>query len=67
MNSITSENRRQGASYVVSREEKVAFAERGYVHLRGVLSHEEVDEIEEVYNAFLRREIAVDVHPPCDA
>jgi hypothetical protein len=60
MSSTTSEDRRQGAKYVVSAEEKQTFAERGYVHLRGVLSPVEVDEIEKVYNAFLRREIPVE-------
>jgi phytanoyl-CoA hydroxylase len=60
MDITSSEHRRQGATYLVSPEEKEAFATRGYVHLRGVLSAEEVDEIETVYNAFLRREIAVE-------
>jgi phytanoyl-CoA hydroxylase len=60
MSSTTSEDRRQDARYVVSAEEKQMFAERGYVHLGGVLSPVEVDEIEKVYNAFLRREIAVE-------
>jgi phytanoyl-CoA hydroxylase len=60
MDTTSSEHRRQGATYLVSPEEKEAFATRGYVHLRGVLSAEEVDEIETVYNAFLRREIAVE-------
>jgi phytanoyl-CoA hydroxylase len=60
MRSTTSENRRQGASYVVSPEEVEAFTMRGYVHLRGVLAPEEVDEIEKVYDSFLRREIAVE-------
>ena len=55
-----SSNRRQPNSYVVSDDEREAFRRDGYVHLRGVLSPDEVDEIEAVYDAFLRREIAVD-------
>lgn len=45
---------------MVSDDERQAFRRDGYVHLPGVLSAEEVDEIEAVYDAFLRREIAVD-------
>lgn len=52
--------RRRPDSYVVSDDERQAFRRDGYVHLPGVLSAEEVDEIEAVYDAFLRREIAVD-------
>lgn len=53
------ENRRNGGTYTVSEIEKQTFLTKGYVHLRGVLSPEEVDEIEAVYDAFLRREISV--------
>ena len=45
---------------MVSDDEREAFRRDGYVHLRGVLSQAEVDEIEAVYDAFLRREIKVD-------
>ena len=55
-----SSHRRRPNSYVVSDDEREAFRRDGYVHLRGVLSPDEVDEIEAVYDAFLRREIAVD-------
>ena len=55
-----SSNRRRPNSYVVSDDEREAFRRDGYVHLRGVLSPDEVDEIEAVYDAFLRREIVVD-------
>ena len=55
-----SSNRRRPNSYVVSDDEREAFRRDGYVHLRGVLSPQEVDEIEAVYDAFLRREIKVD-------
>ncbi|MEY2400337.1 MAG: phytanoyl-CoA hydroxylase [Ilumatobacteraceae bacterium] len=51
--------RRQGDSYLVSDSEKEAFRADGYVHLRGVLSQEETDEIEQVYERFLRREVDV--------
>ena len=53
-------DRRQANTYIVSAEERGAFRRDGYVHLRGVLSKTEVDAIEAVYDAFLRREIAVD-------
>ncbi len=52
-------DRRKGATYVVSQEEIEAFRRDGYVHLRGVVSPEELAEIAAVYDAFLRREIAV--------
>jgi phytanoyl-CoA hydroxylase len=52
-------DRRRTDSYTVSDDERERFARDGYVHLRGVLSQVEVDEIEAVYDSFLRREIAV--------
>ncbi len=55
----TNETRRQGSTYVVSQEEVARFRNDGYVHLRGVLSADEMDEIERVYNAFLTRQISV--------
>ena len=51
--------RRRGDSYLVTDDDRSTFRRQGYVHLRGVLSQEEVDEIEEVYVRFLRREIEV--------
>ncbi len=51
--------RRNGSCYLVTEEEKQRFRTDGYVHLRGVMSAEEMDEIEEVYDRFLRREIVV--------
>ncbi len=53
-------DRRNGSTYVVTNDDRAAFARQGYLHLKGVLSQEEVDEIEKVYNAFLRREIKVE-------
>jgi phytanoyl-CoA hydroxylase len=44
---------------LVTDEQREAFATDGYVHLPGVLSPDEMDAIESVYNQFLRREIRV--------
>jgi phytanoyl-CoA hydroxylase len=52
-------NRRNGGTYLVTEAEKTAFHQQGYVHLVGVVSEAELVEIDEVYNAFLRREIVV--------
>ena len=57
---INGSDRRRPDSYEVSVAEREAFRSDGFVHLRGVLSQDEVDEIEAVYNAFLRREITVE-------
>lgn len=56
---LSPEQRRQGSRYVVTDEDRAAFKRDGYVHLRGVMSPEEMDEIEAVYDRFLRREITV--------
>lgn len=56
---LSPEQRRQGERYVVTPEDVEAFRRDGYVHLPGVMSPEEMDEIEAVYDRFLRREIAV--------
>jgi len=53
------EQRRQGGRYLVTDADREAFRRDGYVHLRGVMSPEEMDEIETVYDRFLRREIEV--------
>jgi len=53
-------DRRRGESYLVSADELEAFRRDGYVHLRGVMSPEEMDSIEQVYDRFLRGEIAVE-------
>lgn len=58
--------RRNGDSYRVSPEELARFRSDGYVHLRGVLSADELAEIEEVYARFLRREIPVPAKDFCD-
>lgn len=46
-------------SYELSDEEREHFRTHGYVHLRGVLSEDEVAGLSAVYDRFLRREIEV--------
>ena len=46
-------DRRRGESYLVSADELEAFRRDGYVHLRGVMSPEEMDSIEQVYDLSL--------------
>ena len=55
----TESDRRRGDAYVVSVAERAAFRHDGYVHLRGVLSDDEVAAVDEVYRRFLRGEIVV--------
>jgi phytanoyl-CoA hydroxylase len=56
---LAPEQRRQGSTYLVTDADREAFRRDGYVHLRDVMSPEEMDEIEAVYDRFLRREIDV--------
>jgi len=58
--------RRDGWRYRVTAQERERFERDGYVHLEGVLSDVEVDEVEEVYQRFLRREIEVEGKDFCD-
>jgi phytanoyl-CoA hydroxylase len=51
--------RRNGPTYTVSDAERELFRTDGFVHLRGVMSPDEMDEIEAVYDRFLRREIQI--------
>jgi ectoine hydroxylase-related dioxygenase (phytanoyl-CoA dioxygenase family) len=51
--------RRRGNRYEVSAAEIEAFRRDGYVHLRGVMAPDEMDDIEAVYDRFLRGDIAV--------
>lgn len=60
------ETRIEGDEYLVSDEEKEHFRARGYVHLRGLLTSDEVDELSETYDRFLRREIEVPGRDFCD-
>ena len=59
MSSAATENRRDGDRYVITDADREAFQRDGYVHLRGVLSPDELAEIEAVYERFLRGSIAV--------
>ncbi len=58
--SADSAQRRQGDRYVVSADEVRAFHRDGFVHLKGVMSDEEMNAIEAVYEQFLHGEIAVE-------
>ncbi|XP_024377800.1 uncharacterized protein [Physcomitrium patens] len=60
------ESRRQGDRYVVSEEEIGKFKNDGYVHLKGVLSEDEVCNLEKEFMAFVRREIHVEGRDFCD-
>lgn len=53
-------------TYTVSDEEIATFHRDGYVHLPGLLSQDEVAELEVVYDQFLRREIDVPGKDYCD-
>ena len=57
--SHSADNRRNGDTYSVSDDEVAAFRRDGYVHLRAVMSDDEMDAIEAVYDRFLRGEIEV--------
>jgi ectoine hydroxylase-related dioxygenase (phytanoyl-CoA dioxygenase family) len=54
-----SDQRRQGDRYEVHPDEVAAFRRDGYVHLHGVMSADEMDAIEAVYDRFLRGDIPV--------
>ncbi len=53
-------------SYTITKEQRQHFHELGFVHLPGLLSEGEVDELEAVYDQFLRREIEVPGKDFCD-
>lgn len=55
----TPAQRRQGDRYLVTDADREAFRRDGYVHLPGVMSDDEMADIEAVYDRFLRGEIAV--------
>ncbi|MEY4032233.1 MAG: hypothetical protein RL573_1145 [Actinomycetota bacterium] len=59
MDSHSADNRRNGDTYSVSDDEVAAFRRDGYVHLRAVMSDDEMDAIEAVYDRFLRGDIEV--------
>lgn len=52
-------DRRRGDNYLLTPEEIASFRRDGYVHLRGVMSEDEMADIDAVYERFLRGEIAV--------
>jgi hypothetical protein len=52
--------------YVVDAVDRQRFAEDGFVHLRGVLTDDEVASLEVTYDRFLRREIEVPGRDYCD-
>lgn len=52
--------------YIVDDDDRRRFAEDGFVHLRGILTSDEVDEIAVTYDRFLRREIDVPGKDYCD-
>jgi phytanoyl-CoA hydroxylase len=53
-------------SYRVTTEEVDRFHDEGYVHLRGLVTPAEVDELSTEYDRFLRREIDVPGKDYCD-
>ncbi len=59
-------DRIDGDDYRVTDDEREHFRTRGYVHLRGLLREDEVAELEEVYDRFVRREIEVPGKDYCD-
>jgi hypothetical protein len=61
MGRLTGEGR-----YVVDDHDRMRFEEDGFVHLAGVLTQDEVDEIATIYDRFLRREIEVPGKDYCD-
>ncbi len=63
---MSARGRIDGATYLVSEEEKAHFRDRGYVHLRGLLTEHEVAALEVVYDRFIRREIHVPGKDYCD-
>jgi hypothetical protein len=52
--------------YVIDAEDRLRFKADGFVHLAGVLTEDEVGEIERTYDRFLRREIDVPGKDYCD-
>jgi phytanoyl-CoA hydroxylase len=63
---MSASSRRDGDRYRVLPEEVERFRRDGYVHLQGVLSPDELAEIEAIYERFMRREIPVPGKDFCD-
>jgi phytanoyl-CoA hydroxylase len=51
---------RSGDRYEVTDDERARFQRDGYVHLPGVLTDDELSDLDPVYDAFMRGEIAVE-------
>jgi len=58
--------RRQGDRYLVTDDDRRRFREDGWLHLRGLLSEEELSPIEVVYERFIRGTIPVEGRDFCD-
>lgn len=58
--------KRVGGDYVCDDEDQRKFQEDGYVHLSGVLSPEEIADIEKEYMKFIDRQIPVEGRDFCD-
>ncbi len=56
----------RNTEYVITDEHRRQFAEQGFVHLSGLLTDDEIDEIAVDYERFLRREIEVPGKDFCD-
>lgn len=63
---VAMSERIDGDTYLVTNDERERFHRDGYVHLAGLLTRDEVDELERVYDQFLRREIEVPGKDFCD-
>jgi phytanoyl-CoA hydroxylase len=59
-------NRIDGDTYRVSDDQRARFDTNGYVHLPGLLSEDELAELDVVYDMFLRGEIDVPGKDYCD-
>ena len=63
---MSNASRRQESRFLVSDEERERFQRDGWVHLPGVLSEEELVDIESVYDRFTNRDIPVAGRDFCD-
>ncbi|GLJ31976.1 hypothetical protein SUGI_0643660 [Cryptomeria japonica] len=59
-------DRRKGEEYIITPEEKELYNQNGYVHLKGVLSEEELSDLEKEFMAFITREVPVEGKDFCD-
>ena len=54
------------APYTISAEQRTSFEREGFVHLRGLLSADELAELDAIYERFLGGEIQVEGRDRCD-